>query len=64
MLELLALALFQIATITGSAAPTTAQHSTSATCHTGTGGWGHDIATPAADTVGVGYTGTGGWGHD
>ena len=68
MLELLALALFQIASFTGSFAvaqpyqePVVNENGTD----TGNGGWGHD--RPINDgTAPVMYseTGNGGWGHD
>ncbi len=66
MLELLAIALFQIASLTGVSTlePTAG---TPVAADGGTGGWGHDVVAPAPTTGGSTYSldgGTGGWGHD
>lgn len=69
MLELLALALFQIASFTGSAETTQSHRNPTSVSSidgdTGTGGWGNDVvgnnsSVPNADNE----TGTGGWGND
>jgi hypothetical protein len=66
MLELLALALFQLASFTGSFETITAPKNETGVvtnADTGNGGWGHDRA-PVKEAPVVVYTGNGGWGHD
>lgn len=60
MLELLAIALFQIASLTGSfgtaQSPQGATPTSTGANETGGGGWGNDVTNDA--------TGGGGWGND
>lgn len=58
MFELFALALLQIATLTGSPVAQPNGQNANTELDGGSGGWGHDINGANADG------GSGGWGHD